>query len=198
LPDEITLSVSSYWAPVVGTEFSSFVNWAVQGKLQSQYLTAHAWRGSGPLTLQLPLHFFATYDAEKEVIAPIRTLVKMALPQATNSEFGVLPPGPRSEPGVIKKIKELNLPGANYVFQSGKADEIQVFIGNFLRLTSVFIPGVPSVSFRGKLSPDGLPMEGVCITNFQTLYAPVADNIDFYMPKGHSQGLGGPIPPVIS
>lgn len=61
--------------------------------LKTQILTAQYWTGNAPIEFTIPLQFKALNDAKKEVVLPLKTLMKAALP--TTGEFNFLiPPGP--------------------------------------------------------------------------------------------------------
>jgi hypothetical protein len=200
MPEDVIFDVSSNWDYIVGNFQNALASWvttSATGKgVFSQYLSAQEWRGSTPLTLSIPLHFFATEDASNEVINPIKTLVKMALPRTGDGSIQskgepagrLIPPGPRADPGSIgiitKSFQEF------FGFKDTKTDQINVYIGNFVRLKGVFVDSVSNITFRGRLSaatgtdPGGLPMQGTLTVLFKTLYAPTAEDIDDYIMTG--------------
>jgi hypothetical protein len=172
-----------------------FANWIGTGAAgatpQAQYLTAREWRGSSSLRLELPLHFFAVSDSTDEVIRPIKNLIRMSLPRLNTSSnplasiFELIPPGPRPDPGGL----------FGKVFPVGGlfrtvADDINVYVGNFLRLKKVFISSLPVISFKGRLSaqsstdPGGLPMEGKCTVIFETVYSATSNDVQQYLLSG--------------
>jgi hypothetical protein len=205
LPQDIALEIVSSWGFIVGggEEGNAGINWlstiSVGVVPRGQYLSSQEWRGGGPLDLILPLHFFATEDSNREVIKPIKTLIKMSLPRKSDPNaapgiaFQLVPPGPRQSPGpifsfiggVFKEIIGPFLP--NQV--STEPDIINVYVGNFLRLPGVFVLSVQP-TFSGRLSaetaasPAGLPMQGTCAVKFRTLMAPVASDMDAYLLSG--------------
>ena len=195
LPDQVEMQVNSHWQPVLASgpdALNSFTgNLLLGATLFSQYLTAQAWTGSDPLQLVLPLHFFAVKDSTDEVIRPIRNLMRMALPRKTgNKLLGLIPPGPRVDPGEF--IKEYD-PG-NAIIGSLRVnrfpDNINVYVGNFLRLTKVFISSLDQITFKGRLSatsatdPGGLPMEGTCFVTFKTAYSATSNMMEQILLSG--------------
>lgn len=189
LPEQIVLEIASHWGFVVATEdLSAGASWFFSGLSggvvpTAQYLTAQAWRGSTPLNLDLNLSFFATEDAYKEVIEPIKKLIKMTLPrrQSDGSIF-LIPPGPKATPGWLENFL------SGFRVAKGEEDLINVYIGNFIRLKGVFISSV-APSFKGRLTaavvgtdiPAGLPTEGECKVSFRTLNSPVSQDIDEFI-----------------
>jgi hypothetical protein len=193
LPDEIAMKVQSNWNTVLTNgldALTSFVGNIITGSVPfAQYLTAQSWTGSMPLEVILPLHFFAVSSSTDEVVRPIRNLIRMALPRkrgGNNTLFGLIPPGPRVDPGQVSE----HLPSA-FKFNN-EPDIINVYIGNFIRLKEVFISSLDQIAFKGKLSatvpgvdPGGLPMEGTCYVSFKTVYSLTQnDMMDILLPAG--------------
>jgi hypothetical protein len=179
LPDNIQISVRSNWGPVASSELGAALNFLTSNLLNytlfSKRLTAQEWRGSEPLELVLPLHFFATQDSKIEVIEPIKRLMKMSLPMRSdpNSDSFLIAPGP--VPTVFGK-NDTRTGG-----DTGREDVINVYIGNYLRLNRVFISLMQNVEFKAKLDKNGFPMEAVTTIQFRTLYSPIAENMDDYL-----------------
>jgi hypothetical protein len=192
LPDSIQMLVKSSWGPIVGNIESAMANWfGVPGSpgttFFSRKLTAQEWRGMEPFQLILPLHFFATEDANEEVIEPIKRLLKMSLPMQVGTDsklFNLRAPGPVPAGSSIPLLPG----GRGREFQ----DVINVYLGNFLALKEVFIADIPGVQFSAKLSKDGLPMEGSCTVVFKTVYSPTAQEMDTFF--GSIAGGPGGIP----
>ena len=196
LPDNTQLLVRSSWAPITGNIVSSLVNFATAKvanlfgndniTLVSKRLTAQEWQGAEPLDVQLQLHFFATLDAGIEVIEPLKRLMKMALPRkrgTDTSDSFLVAPGPIAQ-----------IFGDKSQADPQHGDRINVYIGNFCRLTDVFVSSISGIDFLGKLSTDGIPMEAVCTIVFRTLFAPIAEDIDDYFsaPSIGGTGFGAP------
>ena len=188
LPDTIDLVTKSHWGPIVGNIENSLANWLAgnfgdpRTSLFSKKLTAQEWKGTEPLTLVLQLHFFATSDANMEVVEPIKRLMKMSLPRQINENFfGLQAPGP--VPAGAKVPDWVPGIGGITVGGRGKFDEdiINVYIGNFITIKEVFIDAIPTIEFKGKLSTDGWPMEGVVSVMFKTVYCPTTQDIDTYI-----------------
>ena len=190
LPDELMLNVSSNWGYIVSQIENPLANWVAgaaelaltgnPGSLKSQYLSNMAWRGSSPLQLQLPLHFFAESDANLEVIEPIKRVIKMALPRRGGTAGTLIPPGPFAFSGGITEAIDAvrTRVGLGALNTAGAFDHITIYIGNYLRMTEVFISNISSITFPPKLSKEGYPMEGRIVFNISTLMAPVAQDID--------------------
>jgi hypothetical protein len=194
LPDDIMFNVTSNWGPIVSQIADPLANWAtgaltdiVTGhpiSLQSQFLSNQAWRGSGPMTLQLPLHFFAETDSNLEVIEPIKRLIKMALPRRDQQTSLLIPPGPFAFSAFLDSVSNIiNL--KQYIGSEDTADHIGVYIGNYCRLQEVFISHLSAIKFAAKLSPEGYPMEGTVVLNVSTLMAPTAQDINTIFGLSH-------------
>jgi hypothetical protein len=179
LPDAIQISVRSNWGPVVSTDLPAALNFLTANffsgsTLFSKRLTAQEWRGSEPLELTLPLHFFATQDSKTEVIEPIKRLLKMSLPrrrEESTSDSFLVAPGPIAR--LFGKDTDTG--------QGEGADLINVYVGNYLRLPRMFISLIQNVEFKAKLDKNGFPMEAVTTIVFRTLYSPIAENVDEYL-----------------
>ena len=188
MPEEIVLSIESYWQFCVGQGVSPWTNLASQALFgespNAKWLTAQQWVGWSPLKLQLPLQFFAINDPVKEVIEPIKSLIKMMLPRG--AAVGLTPPGPRAiGEGIAKGW-----------FGNGTSsqDQITVYIGNFIRIPTVFVQSMPQISFKGKLTSNGLPIEGACSFWVSTLYSPLYEDIDLIIGNGVGNVAPGTLP----
>ena len=60
----------------------------------SQMLSMQVWQGSSPVDFSIPMHFLHEKNTETDVVSPLRTLMKMALPHQSNN-FTLYPPGPK-------------------------------------------------------------------------------------------------------
>jgi hypothetical protein len=112
LPDEYAIGLTENWNFIVGGGAPSIINLGVplfnQGaRPTNQYLTAQIWSGSSPLRFSLPLRFVARRDAVTEVIEPIKTLMKAALPLANGGAGLLIPPGPSITGKVVSAVGTL-------------------------------------------------------------------------------------------
>jgi hypothetical protein len=193
LPDNVLLSFRSNWGPIVG-DLPPAVNWFTTNltdhTLVNQRLTAQSWRGSEPFQLQMDLHFFATQDSTKEVIEPIKRLVKMALPRLGQNKTFLFAPGPRDN-SVSNLINTITGGRLGESGDAGDQDIINVYIGNYIRLTRVFISVINQIEFKAKLDSQGYPMEAIVSIQFRTLYSPIVENVDDYF----GTSLVGPFQP---
>ena len=176
-PDDFEMGLTENWNFIVGggsPAITAAFNVASGGLAPTnQILTAQVWSGGSPLRFGLPLHFKAMQDSITEVIAPVKYLLKMALPQA--SGLFLRPPGP----SINSKLG-----GSN------NGDQITLWVGNYIRIPEIFIEAV-SVTWKGKLDQRGFPMEADCALRCATLYAPITDNIDQWISGGIGTGVGG-------
>lgn len=176
LPERFAMDIAANWQFIVGggmPAIVSFISSSVFGRVpMTQYLTAQVWCGSSPLRFGLPLRFIATRSSEREVINPIKQLLKMSLPQSQDAGSLLIPPGPRLETNVAAFARDA-LGVTNYT----GGDEITLFIGSYIAIPKIFIENI-RVEFKGKLNSTGEPMESECDVRFATLYVPTAGDID--------------------
>ena len=133
-------------------------------------LSSQVWTGSSPVTLTLPIDFVAISNAAAEVIAPVKQLMKMALPEEVNLA-GVTtldPPGPAYIDG-INAFKG--------VVDGSRGDNITISVGSFLRLAKVIIRSV-NCNWSGRLSAEGFPMQCRAEVEARTFTAITKDQLE--------------------
>lgn len=134
IPQDISFKTSAKWESFFGNldnnGIISTVDSAVQlfsgYSIQNPILKRKIWKGSEPMSFSLPLIFFSMTDAKNEVFQPAQDLLNLCLPRqlATNKlVFEV--PGPVPVSGT-----------------SGKGLPVNVYIGQWLALKSVYIQDV--------------------------------------------------------
>ena len=177
LPKSFVLQVASEWDSLLSSGPPGIVDagtQAVTGRsLVTQEMSAQRWSGNTPIELELYLEFEAETDAAAEVVNPVRTLTKMALP---SKDARPILQGLRSIPGIVGS-HFLRPPGPKMFNLSGTGDNIYIKIGRYIVFKKVIITNVES-EFSGRMSPDGQPMGASVNLNFRTFFSPTAQDID--------------------
>jgi hypothetical protein len=172
LPDEFAINLTENWNFMVGAGAPAIVSGLSDiifgGRPTNQYLTAQIWSGSSPLRIALPLHFVARRNAVREVINPIQTLLKAALPRKFGA--GISAPGPMISSNGTKR-----------------GDPISLYIGSYFAISNLFIESIDPI-FKGKLDVEGNPMEAQVTIRLSTLYSPMAEDIDTFLAPGVATG----------
>lgn len=138
IPSDMKFTTNSKWEPFFQALDSSgvisIVDSAVQVvsgySIQNPILKRKVWKGSDPMTFDLPLIFFSMTDAKTKVFDPVQDLLNLPLPMQVNRDklfYEV--PGPLPLNGL-----------------QGSGLPVNIYIGQWLALKSVFIEGV-SVNF---------------------------------------------------
>jgi hypothetical protein len=156
MQESIDMAIESRWEPIYdGTRAGDLGKWAenlaqVAGRsLQLAVTSRRIWRGTTPLQLKVKMIFMADYDANVDVITPIRTLQKMAAPDDPTRGL-LVSPGPSA-------------------FWDMVGDNIKIQIGNILSFKKVVIHRIET-SFSTRLSAEqpGKPIAGSAIVYFET------------------------------
>jgi len=109
LPEEITFDVSSqYEAPYAQGLNSSFpiigeIARALGVNLVNQAMTVQVWQGGTELNFMIPLVLQAETDASRDVIQPIKKLLKLTMPKESQRGGLLEAPGPHVS---IEKLQE--------------------------------------------------------------------------------------------
>jgi hypothetical protein len=181
LPDTFTMSLVEDWQFIIGQGGSPLVqlasDLALKGRVRTKYQTAKVWMGSDVLKFALPLRFIARRDSAKEVINPIKTVMKMALPRMEGGGWVLTPPGPSLAGDLTDAFTSVVTNIARGGSANTAGDRITLYIGNYLRIKDIFIENI-QVTFRGILNQAGDPMESSCLLTCNTMYAPTASDVD--------------------
>ena len=183
-PDEISVQVESAWDSPFATVGSSVdtLSRFFGASTQSEFQHTQIWQGTSPITLTIPLRFFAlsSASAEEDVTNPIRNLMKLALPDR-NGNF-LKPPGPL--PTATKE--NILSTGAN----PDKVGEIiTVSIGRFLYFSPVIVTSVNS-NIPLKFTEDSVPLTASVDLTFNTFRIATKSDLDNMFPTGTSRSGG--------
>lgn len=183
LQDKISLKITSEWEPFLplGT-VSQVANSATQlvggVSLLSRFMTRRIWKGTSPIGITITLQFESINNTYNDVVDPVISLMKMALPYEDNDlqVFGakiplVSPPGPSpftTGNDNVSNDQKLSTGDVDKIANSlKKGDQISIKIGNFMKFDSVIISEVtPEVSNR--MSVDGFPISASVSISFET------------------------------
>lgn len=166
-PEELALNLTSEWdTPLLSSGFT-LLDLALRegfGKsTKSQFASAQVWTGSSPIEITLPLEFYAEADPILEVVQPIVTLARMALPTLSGKagDQGFLtPPGP--------SLLGFNIRGNE---SKDSNDQISIVIGNFLNFTNVIITEVSPTFVTRDMTKGGAPLKATCDVTFRTMFS---------------------------
>ncbi len=159
-PEDLTMQINADWdTPLAQSGASGIVEVGVQELLnrstKTQFASAQIWSGSTPIEITLQLEFQAEQDPKQEVIQPIISLGKMALPSLSGeggSKGLFSPPGPR-------------------IFNFGGGDNIIIQLGEFLIFESVIITNVNPVFKTRDMGVSGVPIRATCDVTFRTAFS---------------------------
>ena len=168
VPERVSINLQSEWDTVLGGGVSKFFNFALQEtagiSANTKFSTAQGWQGTAPIEITLPLDFYAEQSIANEVVNPIATLTKMALPRANGSFYA--PPGPR----VFSNLAE------RFTVDTD-SDHISVVIPGFLELTNMIVVSVNQEWVTRDMHKDG-PLRASCSVTFRTLFAFTQQDIE--------------------
>jgi hypothetical protein len=187
LPDSFSLGVTSeYDTPFAqGIETgigaidsimkSPLARAATGSNFITQWMTAQVWSGSAPIAIQLPLVFIADTDPQKEVLKPIKDLMKLAMPSSGIGAIGdakgfLQSPGPRVK--IDKETQSISFDVRN---------PISIQIGKFLRFPSVVIENI-SQTYNTVFDSRGLPVRASVEITFKTFVTPTSEDIEKMFP----------------
>ena len=157
-----------------------------------QQASMQVWQGVAPMEFSIPVRFLYNTDTERDIIAPMKALMSLALPylaygELADNRFGgqsgstMRSPGPKVVPG--------NLLGENFFDWVSIENQIQLMIGSFLFFDSVVVTGVDS-EYEIKLDRENKkPISLEATVNFTTFLTPVVDELDRIFLSG---GVSGP------
>jgi hypothetical protein len=173
LPENFSLRVESQWEDVTSQSDSTLfkgINLAASEltntHFKSQIMSAQMWSGNSPLEFSIPLQFKAFKDADREVIRPLKTLMKAALPSLQGGAF-LNPPGPRLLQGFEFVRKVNDNPGR----------PVSLMIGKVLHFKDLIILNV-DCDIKSIMSVTNKPMSIDCTVTFRTIVSYTTENID--------------------
>lgn len=195
LPEQFQFSIgSSYSSPfagglVEGSKLGQLTSMLGMTNLVTQGATLQVWQGTTEVQFSLTFELHAKNDPVKEVLDPIKNLLKLTLPSRLGNAGGLLvPPGP----SLIVKDSFNNLVKNGLAAKGQFRNEIALQIGSFLRFESVVIESV-NHAFDSHFDARGLPMGANVDVSFKTFVVPTVEDIDgMFMNVGAaSQGPSG-------
>lgn len=172
MPDQISIRLSADWDTPLAPSGDSRVNLLIQegtGLLEQlgmfknyakriapyqEFNSIAVWSGSSPLVVSMQLEFIASEEGQalRDVVTPVRTLMKMLLPGKAG--YVLTPPGP----------DPLNALGARI---KSNEEVITVTVGKFLRFNRVIVTDAQP-TFKGIVDSTGLPLRASVSFEFRT------------------------------
>lgn len=184
VPETFQIAVTSQFSQPFGQGISNSTagqaTKAWMGRaLTSQSMTAQVWEGSQPIEITLEIEFVAETDPKKEVLEPIKKLLKMTMPSKDGSNL-LRPPGPKYSDIVDWKAF---LDPSRPTGKSGVEGSISIAIGKFVYFDNVVIESVNS-TFHSMMHSSGIPLRATVAVTFKTFFVPVSEDLDAMFPAG--------------
>lgn len=111
IPEQFSFDIAATYEAPFSAGFNNLINQNLGSALRvgglsltNQAMTAQIWQGTTDVQFTIPLVFQAESDPVRDVIVPIRNLLKLTMPRE-EEEGGLLEsPGPRWDPEKIKQV----------------------------------------------------------------------------------------------
>jgi len=159
-------------------------------------LSFPTWEGNTPLDITIPFTFNATYNAEVQVVRPMRALMTLVCPILDDDQWTMTAPGPyinygaltagaSNEQGILNKAKKV----ASNAYNSSVKDFVDpgrtadIYIGRFFRLKDALVTQV-DCTYDSKFDINGYPMSGTANVQVRSLFAPTAQDIMQFLTHG--------------
>lgn len=180
MPEQMSFSVASnYDTPFsqgiirgsIGEGLSNFAKAFGVTNGVTQGMTAQIWQGTNDIELSLTFELVAVNDAEQDVMTPIRNLMKLTMPNASELGGFLTPPGPTLSNYVMEKVG----------LSSDMSGKIMIEIGRYIKFPNVVITHVNS-TFSSHLDANGKPMKANVDVTFKTFFVPVKSDLPQMLP----------------
>ena len=193
MQEGLRFRTESSWEPLVPQGSGGVADIAAQiglrSSIRNRWTSRRMWRGTSPLSIEVPLKFHAVRDAYSEVVWPAMRLQQLALPSSTDdpenrvSFLGVplpviRPPGP--SPFAVDEILSffrIDTRESSLAAHLRSGDNIQVAIGRQWLFPNVIVKEV-SVEFDPKFTPEGYPIEARVSMVFETYQMMTRDELE--------------------
>lgn len=205
VPEDFNIDLSGEWEPFGGfseliqsvagsgvTDVVQTINkGAIGGKLANKFLTPQVWNGPSYLSLDLPIELNAWENTKKDVVDPIKSLMKLIAP-STSPAGMVNIPGP-SPVEQIGRALQGRFSNPNQTQQAQQNAEellagriITVEIGTFFRMEPCIITNVNTAFDALFEHGTGLPISSVVNVQVQSYYPVMAEDIENWFNPGSS------------
>lgn len=187
LPETVSITVASDWgAPFADKAEGGLSNLAglFGASLKTKALTAQTWQGSTPIEVTIPFILTAQSDPEAEIMAPIRELMKLCLPDIEGGER-FIPPGPNfktylqssggDSDSVVTKIKNLALNASNI---GSEGESITVEVGQFMIFKNVVLLSVSPTFNTQRIHHTGKPLKAEVEITFRKYTTSIKTEVD--------------------
>lgn len=175
LEGEISLNISSEYAPLIPANQNTFLS-LVSGSFgfgaenarigSGQFVQQgiQVWKTSQPISFSLNGILMAQGSGQKEIMAPIKKLIALTLPDKNTqgTGWGLIPPGPNISTIIgSEKAQQLDNALGNYINLVQAKGVLGLSIGNYLNFNSVvmtkcvptFMSGMVKEKTSNKLYP---------------------------------------------
>lgn len=158
--------------------------------------TTHVWRGSNGIELQLSLRFDAYDDPDKDVIQPIKKLIRMFMPTRGDASEGMINGVLANAVGSVDQWF-MHPPGPTpYEYIRGGAAEhlIQIALGKVMVIDNL-IPTSLEWEFEQRYTEQGFPIAANVTVGFMNFTIPDANTVvnmfklGAYAPNNTNSGL---------
>jgi hypothetical protein len=126
-------------------------------RIQNKILASNIWEGTSYLTINIPFFFKVETNVEKELLHPIRQLMKWALPSGGDRVLLEAPYKPFESITVDSINAATGGKFTTTVKQTPAADPVEVQFGNFFHLKSCVITSI-SQTYDSIFNKDGKPL----------------------------------------
>ena len=185
---------SSFEAYASGPQKFKATQGAAGYALFNQYFTAKYWTGSTSPSLRINFTFVAHNDPVKDIVQPVRSLIKLTLPRAI-SRVAIEAPGPSligqlfeddkatkaRVTGALSWLEGItnSLTGSSVDFSSElrNSENITFKFGRFVEISPIIVTNV-NMDAKPKFDARGNPISLGCSVEFQSFYNPFKNDID--------------------
>lgn len=193
IQDQIEMRVGSDWQTIVPEGLVGAlrkIDPVFQGVFgvttYQKFFTRRIWAGSTPLTFKLPLKFVAVKDAYTDVVLPVQSLFKMALPRVAGKYLlpaeirsgvdtltgGRFKPGPLTVlsppgPSVTPEILGFNV----------NSEQINIYFGRIAWFYNVIVKDVSAI-FDSRVDSAGKPISAKVDLTFETYEMCTAEDVE--------------------
>jgi len=188
--EDISLNISSTYAPLVPANqntllslisgsFTFFGQSVSTGQFKQQGL--QIWKSTEPVSFTVTAQLLSQSNSQLEVVEPVKTLIKLTLPELRSKKngdtgWGLLPPGPNITNIITEEQQEAlnSLPILNLKESRGV---LGIQIGRYMRFNNVVITkAVPT--FSGLVDEYGGPISCQLSLDFVTTEIATTDLIE--------------------
>lgn len=200
-PETFSIALENEWESLVSSLFGQSSGIA-GGALKfagfaylPQIFTTQIWKGTSPLEFSIPFQFNAHTDALKEVVQPIRDLIRISSPYRTDNTENTTnainsigsflfsgTPGSVDSSSLVNNINAklfnpgtaggvLHAPGPTFqeTFEGKGQSAIELIVGQAMYFPSVVIRSL-TIEWDARYTPEGYPIAALATVGVRTAY----------------------------